>query len=1377
IITTLADGAYSVYASDLDGDGDMDVLSGSYGDDKIAWYENTDGTGTFGTQQTITLLTDGAWSVYAADLDRDEDMDVLSASWMDDKIAWYENTDGAGTFGARYTITTQADGAWSVYTADLDGDGDMDVLSASQYDDKIAWYENTDGAGNFGSQQIITTLADEANSVYAADLDEDGDMDVLSASHGDSKIAWYENTDGAGTFGSQQIITIQAFQPYSVHAADLDGDGDMDVLSASELDNKIAWYENTDGAGTFGTQNTITTQTDGAWSVYAVDLDGDGDMDVLSASRNDDKIAWYENTDGAGNFGIQKTITIIADRAWSVYATDLDGDGDMDVLSASVFDDKIAWYENIALSSETNFLSFSFPEQTSSAEIDTVNHTIDIEVTYNADVSGLVATFTLSTGASAEVSTVSQISGTTSNDFSSTFIYTITAEDGITTQEWTVNVTKAIVPNAETDFTVFSFAEQTRPADIDNVNHTIDIEVNYDTDITSLVATFTMSPGASASISGTTQISGTTSNDFTNSVTYTITAEDGTTIQDWIVSVTKAPAPSIETDFTAFSFIEQNSVAVIDTTNHTINIEVIYSADTTNLVASFTLSIGASADIGGTVQVSGVTYNDFSSPLVYTVTAEDDTTTQNWTVTVTKVSAPNTETDFTAFSFAEQTGPADIDNVNHTIDIEVTYNTDVTGLVATFTLSAGTSTDIEDTPQVSGTTDNDFTTAVTYTVTAEDGTTTQDWIVTVTKATALSTETDFTAFSFAEETGPADIDAVNHTIDIEVTYNTDVTGLVAAFTLSNGASADIEGTPQISGTTANDFTNPVIYTITAEDGVTTQDWTITVTKPPDVEKPVLTYTNNPDEFPSESTGITAIVTVTDNRGVDEVLFYYCKYQDHEWPNTSTTKNGNEYSVSINSGMVGVHGMNYYFHATDINSNFDSTRVTSINVSYTNEKSPAIPGLQFGATVDKYQIISIPFELENKSITSVFNELGDYNIKYWRLYHYTGGETKEYSKGFTTIDPGQGYWLIARESTTIKIGSGKSVTLDPDGTFHLALESGWNQIGNPFNFNISWNNVRSARGNSNIGQVKLFNSGTLSPGDIIGKFTGGFVYLDGNQPETVKINPSTAYSSGRVSIMDDPDLYVSNSIDQDNWFVPFIISDGLITNELSGFGMHSEAKIGKDHFDDHVMPIPKSLCTYELVFQHPDEDIQTFCRNIVPSSEQFIWELKVSNSGESKLLTLYWDNRSFGDNTKSLMLADESEGLLYDMRESNSYSFTLSDQKTFKIYYDDLDKIENSMFPEQVTLGNGYPNPFDDNITIPFAIPENQIGYRVEIEILSLNGNSVVKLFSKEMFGGYYTIDWQVNQQILHVNSGLYLVKMEVVSETDHTVITRKILRK
>ena len=91
----------------------------------------------------------------------------------------------------------------------------------------------------------------------------------------------------------------------------------------------------------------ITTSADSARSVFAIDMDGDGDTDVLSASLNDDTVAWYENLDGSGGSFSTHVITASADYARSVFAIDMDGDGDVDVLSASGLDDTVAWYVHI----------------------------------------------------------------------------------------------------------------------------------------------------------------------------------------------------------------------------------------------------------------------------------------------------------------------------------------------------------------------------------------------------------------------------------------------------------------------------------------------------------------------------------------------------------------------------------------------------------------------------------------------------------------------------------------------------------------------------------------------------------------------------------------------------------------------------------------------------------------------------------------------------------------------------------------------------------------------------------------------------------------------------------------------------------------------
>ena len=233
----------------------------------------------------------------------------------------------------------------------------------------------------------------------------------------------------------------------------------------------------------------------------------------------------------------------------------------------------------------------------------------------------------------------------------------------------------------------------------------------------------------------------------------------------------------------------------INPTLHTVDIEVEAGTDVTALVASFTLSEGATAKVGPVAQVSGTTENDFTSIVTYAVTAEDGTTTQNWTVTVAEEVLLNDETDILTYSLGmpPQTGDSDINPTLHTVDIEVEAGTDLTNLVATFTLSDGATAKVSSVEQVSGTTQNDFTSIVTYAVTAEDGATTQSWTVTVTEEVLLNNETDILTYSLGmpPQTGDSDINPTLHTVDIEVEAGTDITNLVATFTLSDGATAKV----------------------------------------------------------------------------------------------------------------------------------------------------------------------------------------------------------------------------------------------------------------------------------------------------------------------------------------------------------------------------------------------------------------------------------------------------------------------------------------------------------------------------------------------------------------------------------------------------------
>lgn len=178
---------------------------------------------------------------------------------------------------------------------DIDNDGDIDCISSSVAPQIASWYRN-DGLGNFSDAIAIAGSGQAVNALYSVDIDGDGDIDVITGAIGDDQLAWYENLNGEGTFGGKNIISNDVIDIWSTSAADLDNDGDIDIItgSANALVD-VSWFENLDGEGTFGTKQIITIDVEGVVDVTFGDVDNDGDQDVFSVSQADDKTAWYRN--------------------------------------------------------------------------------------------------------------------------------------------------------------------------------------------------------------------------------------------------------------------------------------------------------------------------------------------------------------------------------------------------------------------------------------------------------------------------------------------------------------------------------------------------------------------------------------------------------------------------------------------------------------------------------------------------------------------------------------------------------------------------------------------------------------------------------------------------------------------------------------------------------------------------------------------------------------------------------------------------------------------------------------------------------------------------------------------------------------------------
>ncbi len=495
--------------------------------------------------------------------------------------------------------------------------------------------------------------------------------------------------------------------------------------------------------------------------------------------------------------------------------------------------------DNVHLASDKAITGFSI-----NGVAGTINGTnIAVTLPHGTDKTNLTPTVTF-TGESLDPE-----SGTP-QDFTSPVVYTVHAADH-TTVSYTATVT--VAPSDAKALTELSFEDASNAALSADVvatisGTTVTATVPFGTDVSALVATYT-STGIAVTVGSATQMSGVTANNFTSPVTYTVHAADGS-VQ--VYTVTVIVAADEAKDITAYSFASADNAgftadvtAVIAGTSITATVP--FGTDVTDLVATFSTS-GTSVKVGSTVQVSGTTANDFTSPVVYTVTAADNTT-KNYTVTVTV--APSAAKDLGPFQFFTVDNPALSVDVTAAISgtqitAIVPFGTDITNLIATFT-TTGASVKVGSTAQVSGQTANDFTNPVTYTVTAADGTT-QDYTVTV--INSLSADKDILQFTILNVDG-----IVNGTnIGLTLPFGTNVTALIPTIVINGKSVNPVSGVPQ-------DFTNPVQYTVTAADN-TTKVYTVTVTVAGNSAKDITRFTvNGLDAIISSTSATTGIISL------------------------------------------------------------------------------------------------------------------------------------------------------------------------------------------------------------------------------------------------------------------------------------------------------------------------------------------------------------------------------------------------------------------------------------------------------------------------------------------------------------------------------------
>jgi prepilin-type N-terminal cleavage/methylation domain-containing protein len=303
-------------ALDADGDGDLDVAVGRYRapwieyreaqragktaampkgpDFSVAWIENTGRLGKDWPLHVIDRELNGIHGLCVGDIDGDGRKDLISDSILGpsfpNSLVWFQAPKRGESLFQRHVVTKDgADGRPHYLDfADLNVDGRGDVLLGDSKGGTFSWWEQS---ANPDASWIKHRIAQEngATNLRAADVNGDGVLDVVGACGHGKGVFWFE-----APAWKKHGIDTDLGSPHALACGDFDQDGDIDVAVASFTAFVVRWYQN-DGKGIFTAKDIDTGHRQQAYDLKSVDLDGDGRLDLILAGRESNNAVWYRN--------------------------------------------------------------------------------------------------------------------------------------------------------------------------------------------------------------------------------------------------------------------------------------------------------------------------------------------------------------------------------------------------------------------------------------------------------------------------------------------------------------------------------------------------------------------------------------------------------------------------------------------------------------------------------------------------------------------------------------------------------------------------------------------------------------------------------------------------------------------------------------------------------------------------------------------------------------------------------------------------------------------------------------------------------------------------------------------------------------------------
>ncbi len=407
--------------------------------------------------------------------------------------------------------------------------------------------------------------------------------------------------------------------------------------------------------------------------------------------------------------------------------------------------------------------------------------------------------------------------------------------------------------------------------------------------------------------------------------------------------------------------------------------------------------------------------------------------------------------------------------------------------------------------------------------------------------------------------------------------------------------------------------------------------------------------------------------------------------------------------------------------------------------------------------EAYDMISIPYAFSDSTVEVLFKDLGKPNKMLWRMFgKYTSTKGyAEYPDDFKTIQRGEAYWLIAKNPVNMNMGTTTMQGTEED--FAVTLHSGYNMVGNPFPYSVSWKN--SSVPDSVERVLWSFENGNYdSTTTVMKPFRGYWIKNRGKLPKIIRISSLQVTGTGNIPKQQNDPI----EMEPGEWKIQLAVRSASARDEQNFVGVMNGATDGLDDLDFSKPPVSPSGYV-SLAMRNSEGKLAADYRS--HSSDGYVWDLDMVSSQPNIPISIVFTKFGGIDRSFKIYLLDNKLERVYDMTGQSEYSFTLGkteNTRSFRLIVGGDDFAERHLngvplVPVEYSVSQNFPNPFNPSTTIQYSLSHSGAA---TVEIFNILGQKIRTLVNEFQSIGHYSVLWDGRDAAqTSVSSGVYYYRV------------------